>query len=373
MRRILKVTRLVLLSLLALFVVLVVAFLLLRAHRQHQTAETIAIRTPNGIDEARYVRIGGIDQWIQIRGQDRGNPVLLCLHGGPGGTWIPLTALFVPWEKEFTIVQWDQRGAGKTLETTGRSVADTMSVDRMAQDGIELSEFLRSRLHKDKIILLGHSWGSLLGIHMTKQRPDLFYAYVGTGQISRMPRSMQLSYEYLLGKARAANDKEAVEELERIGPPPYDGMDKAIVHFKWHGVYQTEVDRAALSSLPGGLTSPAPNYSLWDECNRIRGFAQIPTWRTYQEMLSADLPSLGTDFKIPVFFFQGVEDELTVTALVKEYFDRINAPHKEMVLIEGAGHFAVWSRPDRFLQELITRVRPLAVEPGDNGEKRRLD
>ena len=102
---------------------------------------------------------GGIDQWIQIRGQDRNNPVLLCLHGGPGGAWIPYTTTFVPWEKDFTAVQWDQRGTGKTPETTGASIADTLSVDRMSQDGIEVAQNLRDHLQKQKIILLGHSRG----------------------------------------------------------------------------------------------------------------------------------------------------------------------------------------------------------------------
>jgi hypothetical protein len=118
MRKILKVLKYVFLSLVVLFVLLVGALLALRAHRQHETAQAIAIHTPNGIDEAMYVKIGGIDQWIQIRGQDRNNPVLLCLHGGPGGSWLALTTLFLPWEKEFTLVQWDQRGTGKTLEST---------------------------------------------------------------------------------------------------------------------------------------------------------------------------------------------------------------------------------------------------------------
>jgi pimeloyl-ACP methyl ester carboxylesterase len=360
--KILKAAKFILLSLVVLLLVVVGAVLALRAHRQHETAEAIAIHTPNGIDEALYVRIGGIDQWIQIRGQDRNNPVLVCLHGGPGATWLPLTPLFVPWEREFTVVQWDQRGAGKTLETTGRSVADTMSVDRMAQDGIEIAEFLRKHLHRDKMILLGHSWGSILGIHMAKQRPDLFYAYVGTGQVSNMPRSQQISFAHLLEKARAAKDKEAVKELENIGPPPFDRMDKVVVYFNQLGAYELEADRVAQSSLIGQLTFRAPNYSLWDIYNRIRGFVQIPTWRLYREMLSTDLSSLGLDFKIPIYFFQGVEDEVTLTPLAKEYFDEVHAPQKEIVLFEGAGHFAVWSFPDRFLQELVTRVRPLAVQ-----------
>jgi hypothetical protein len=126
MRKALKVAKVVLLSLMALLLVAVGAVLALRAYRQHVAARALAIRTPNGIDEARYVRIGGIDQWVQIRGQDRRNPIILCLNGGPGASWVPLTLWFVAWEKDFTVVQWDQRGEGKTLETTGPSIAATM-------------------------------------------------------------------------------------------------------------------------------------------------------------------------------------------------------------------------------------------------------
>jgi pimeloyl-ACP methyl ester carboxylesterase len=139
MRTILKVATIAVLSAIALIVFAVAATLGYRADLQHHNAQAFAIHTPNGIDEAMYVKIGGIDQWVQIRGQNRNNPVILMLHGGPGASWLPLTALFVPWEKDFTVVQWDQRGAGKTLETTGDSVAETMSIDRMTQFGLEVS------------------------------------------------------------------------------------------------------------------------------------------------------------------------------------------------------------------------------------------
>jgi pimeloyl-ACP methyl ester carboxylesterase len=160
-----------------------------------------------------YVRIGGIDQWIQIRGEDRNNPIMLRVHGGPGATWTPLITLFLPWEKEFTVVQWDQRGAGKTLEATGDSVAESMSVDRMTQDGIELTEFLRNHLHKNKIILLGHSWGSILGIHMVKQRSDLFSAYVGTGQVANLQKSIEIGYSYTLGKSTSSRQCESSQGI----------------------------------------------------------------------------------------------------------------------------------------------------------------
>ncbi|HVN09198.1 MAG TPA: alpha/beta hydrolase [Patescibacteria group bacterium] len=358
MRKLLKVAGWILLSLFLLVLALVCTGLALRARRQQEIAKAIAIRTPNGIDEAMYVRIGGIDQWIQIRGQDRASPVLLCLHGGPGGSWLALTSTLLPWEKEFTVVQWDQRGTGKTLETTGPSVAATMTVARMAQDGIEVSEYVRAHLHKDKIVLLGFSWGSLLGVHMVKQRPDLFYAYVGTGQVSDMRKAQQLSYAYALDKARAANDTKAVATLQSIGPPPFASMEKIGAFFRILGSYECEADRNA-----GPRTLTAPNYSLRDIYYLFRGFAQVPTFRVYNELLTADAAALGTDFQIPVFFFQGALDERTQAPLAKAYFDAIQAPHKEFVLFEGAGHFAVWSSSDQFLQELASRVRPFTHEP----------
>jgi pimeloyl-ACP methyl ester carboxylesterase len=150
--------------------------------------------------------------------------------------------------------------------------------------------------------------------------------------------------------------------LERIGPPPFDSWEKLIVYFNRLGEYEVVSDRVAQSSLIGQLTFGAPNLSLWDIYSRTRGFTQIPTLRLYREMLSTDLRSLGFEFKIPVYFFQGAEDEVTLTPLAKEYFEEINAPRKEIVFFEGAGHFAVWSKSDRFLQELVTRVRPRAVQ-----------
>jgi pimeloyl-ACP methyl ester carboxylesterase len=160
-----------------------------------RNAKQYAITSPKGIDEAQYVTIGGIEQWVTIRGWDRGNPVLLFLHGGPGDVTSPWTfALFAPWEKQFTVVQWDQRGAGRTLRKTV-SVAPTMTVDRMVQDGIELSEYLHKHLGKDKVVIVCHSFGTILGLGMARARPDLFYAYVGTGQVADETRNYSAAYD----------------------------------------------------------------------------------------------------------------------------------------------------------------------------------
>ena len=142
-----------------------------------------------GIDEEGFVQIGGIEQWVQIRGDDRRNPVLLWLNGGPGFSTVPRTLLYRDWERQFTVVMWDQRGEGKTFDHSGTSVAPSMTIAQMTKDGTAVADYVRKRLHKDKIILLGHSWGSLLGVHMVEARPDLFSVYVGTGQIANLEKT----------------------------------------------------------------------------------------------------------------------------------------------------------------------------------------
>jgi pimeloyl-ACP methyl ester carboxylesterase len=138
------------------------------------------------IEEARFLRLGGIDQWITIRGSGRATPILLILHGGPGETQSPLAATYAPLERDFVVVQWDQRGGGKTLARAGTASQDT-SLDLLIRDAIELTEYIRTYLNTNNVILIGHSWGSFLGVHIVMRRPELFRAFVGTGQVVSWP------------------------------------------------------------------------------------------------------------------------------------------------------------------------------------------
>jgi pimeloyl-ACP methyl ester carboxylesterase len=218
---------------------------------------------------------------------------------------------------------------------------------------------VRSRLHKNKIFLLGHSFGSILGVDMVQRRPDLFYAYVGTGQVSDMPRSQKIAYEQMVERARATGDLPKVKELEQLGAPPFGTFQKATTYFKMLASYAPDDDRDAEPTI-GRLLSVAPNYSLWDIYNRLQGFARIPSWELYSAMLSTNLAATGVHFDMPVFFFEGTEDTTTPASLAKEYFDKIDAPRKEFVPLDGGGHFAVWTMSERFGRELATRVRPIA-------------
>jgi pimeloyl-ACP methyl ester carboxylesterase len=332
-----------------------------RAYRQHQSARLLAIDSPSGVDEALFARIGGIDQWITIRGRHRDNPIVLILHGGPGVAMSPFALDSLAWEDAFTVVQWDQRGAGRTFGRSG-AVEATVTIDRMVQDGLEVTEFLRRHQHKQKITILGVSWGSIVGIRMAKARPDLFDAYVGTGQVVNLRRSDPLSHAQLLGEARARRDADAIRELEAIGQPPFDALWKLGIRTKWALAYEP----GAPSRL--GILSTllvAPRYSLWDCLSWIRGTESSQSHFFGETMsgpvMELDLAAFGTTFEIPLFVFQGANDNITPVQPVVTYVESLNAPQKQLVLIPDAGHMALTTRGDEFFKLLVQWVRPLAL------------
>jgi pimeloyl-ACP methyl ester carboxylesterase len=326
---------------------------------RNRNARDYAITTPNAIDEATYVEIGGIQQWITIRGEDRNNPVLLFLHGGPGDATNPWGyAAFRKWLKYFTVVQWDQRGSGRTYGRNGAASASTITVERMTQDGIELSEWLSKKLHKDKIILVGHSWGSVLGVFMAKARPDLFYAFVGTGQVAAEPaRNSAAAYAALVEKATRVGNAQALQELKSVGPPPFKNGGFAVQR-KW--ALQFEGADVFLASTLG-FALRAPGYSVadindWFDGQSASGDQLGPHFDEIDRKL------LATELTIPVVVIQGAEDFTTPTSLAKAYVDSLHAPRKAYIIIEGAGHFAVFTKQDAFLAELRSRVLPLIRE-----------
>jgi pimeloyl-ACP methyl ester carboxylesterase len=322
-----------------------------------RSARDYAITSPNRIDEGKYVEIGGIRQWITIRGEDRSRPVLLFLHGGPGDATNPWGyAAFRQWIKRFTVVQWDQRGAGRTYSANGPATGSTITVDRMVQDGIELAELLRRELGREKIVLVGHSWGSILGALMAKARPALFVAFVGTGQVADPARSYPVAYRETLARAVELGDDEARHELEAVGPPPWsDGRGYGVQH-KWANRFE-HADRFIASML--GFALQAPGSTLRD-LNDWSAGQVLSANHLVPETSALPRTKLSGEYRLPVFVIQGANDYTTPTALARELVDSIRAPAKEFVTIEG-GHFAVFVN-DGFLDALAARVLPLAVK-----------
>jgi pimeloyl-ACP methyl ester carboxylesterase len=344
---------------LAVLIVLAAAFVGLCAFSYWNDMRVDASK---GIDEAGYTKIGGIDQWIQIRGRDRNNPVLLWLNGGPGFSQIPQSYSYRQWEEQFTLVMWDPRGQGRTFTRSGTSVKDTMTLNQFASDGIEVAEYVRKRLSKDKIGLLGHSFGSMVGVHMVQDRPELFSVYIGTGQVTNLKKQVEFAYPRLIERARKTGNKLAEDQLVQVGPPPYPSQGSA----RW-----VEIGLAnQLDPMPE-RTFPAPGQ-LWAFVTGgllgSRGFlagAQFSQETMWDEMLADDLPARGLLFVVPVVMIQGSEDLVTATPLAKDYFDRIEAPSKEFVLLEGAGHLVPIVESERFRRALVEHARPLAVKDRD--------
>lgn len=299
-----------------------------------------------------YVSIGGIDQWIQWGGAPEA-PVLLYLHGGPGGTSVPVAEAWRPWEEHFTVVHWDQRGAGRTFAKNGESGCGRLTITRMVADALEVVEFLTATLGKRKVVVVGHSWGSVLGVHLIKRRADLVSAYVGTGQLVNKRRNEELNYRRQISQAERSGNAEALSALRAIGPPPFADREALKILRQWADVL-AEGGGDPAQPCP---TPIAPDYSR-DEVPALMRGAEFSRRELYDELETVDLLSLGTAFDIPFFLFHGTDDQATPLELAQEYFASIRAPHKELVRFEGCHHFVVMNRPRDFLEALVTKVIP---------------
>ncbi len=337
-----------------------------RTYLQHKGATTRAIRSANGIGSLEAVRIGGIDQWIEVRGQNANNPILLFIHGGPGVAFIPLAGSFQdPWEKYFTVVQWDQRGAGKTYASNDKELQRrTMNVPQMEQDTLEVVNYLRNRFKREKIFVVGHSWGSVLGLWLAHEHPELIFAYVGTGQVINTAQNEKIAYQDALQEARRRHNEQAVNDLESIAPYPPPGIDmrKNTIARNWEArLLGPPASPAAFTNVKRLLTDvvSAPEYTLTDDLGFIRG-QSLSLDVFLPQVSNIDLDPLGTEFRVPVFFFEGKLDPFCRPGLIWDYSQTIKAPHKEFVWFDHSGHFPFFEEQGKFGDELVQRVLPLA-------------
>lgn len=305
-----------------------------------QSLETSAIH------EERFVTIGGIEQWVTIKGDDRNNPVVLFIHGGPGNPLSGLSdSLFGDWESDFTLVHFDQRGAGKSYgrnlpveELTPQILEENeLTLALLTSDGIELVHYLLDYLEKDTLILTGTSWGSALAVYIYQAEPELFSAYIGSSQMVNFQENIAASYSLVLEKAKEKHDDQALEVLHSLGPPPWvnprnPGQLRRIIRR-----YETEVSEGFPDlKWSSGYESPEYKaaYYAGEEFSWVKfvgmkgdGFSnEINLWET------------GLKFEVPVVLIQGAKDLLTTQAMSQRYFDAIEAPHKEFLLIPNAGH-----------------------------------
>ena len=292
------------------------------------------------IREQGYVAINGIGQWITITGAACRNPVILFIHGGPGNALSPYAdAIYAGWQQDYTLVQWDQRGAGMTYAKQRPTDDVPLTVAQMRDDGIAVANHVRQHLGKDKVILMGSSWGSILGVHMAKARPDLFHAYIGTAQVVNARQNEAGMYREVLALAQAAGDASTVEKLAALGPPPWqDPRNFGILRR-----YDRKYEALATDAPPQHWWQPAPFYAtpqaLADaEAADDYSYIQFIGMHGDGMFATVDLPALGTRFDLPVFLVMGEQDLLTSPAIARTYFDGLTAPRKSFTLVKRAGH-----------------------------------
>ncbi|GAC1588442.1 MAG: alpha/beta hydrolase [Sphingomicrobium sp.] len=323
------------------------------------------IVAPSGIQESYKTSIGGIDQWLNVRGQDQANPIILFVHGGPASPLTPAIWQFQrPLEEYFTMVNWDQRGAGKTYgEADPKDIGDSIHIARYVDDAIEVAEYIKKRYHKKKIILMAHSWGTVVGMSAALKRPDLFYAYVGIGQVISSRENERISFEYALEQAKAHDNAAALKEMESIAPYPGDQpitRERIIIARKWPQYYGGLSAFRNASSYYFDAPLLSPEY---DEAN-IRAIDEgslFTLGKILPEFVSVDFSNIHT-FPIPVVMFMGRHDYTTPTAPTAAWLAKLHAPYMQGVWFEHSAHMIPWEEPGKMLVSLLKYVRPLAAK-----------
>lgn len=320
---------------------------------------------PDAIKDDQFVRIGGIEQWISARGRHRAAPMLLFLHGGPGFTSIPNSYLFTAeWQEYFNVVQWDQRGAGKTFGRNPGLPASSLTIERMLKDAEEVAAYVRKKYGRRKIVLVGHSWGSILGPMLAQRHPDWFYAYVGFGQATDAHKSEAMGYRATLAAAVAAKDGEAIEELKAVAPfpDPHDPMAD-LAHLgqerKWLAKYGGAVWRTTEAALDRA-GSISPDYTAKDWSDRSEGldYSLEALWPAITRVNLFTIKRLNC----PVILFEGRHDLNVNAELAERWLRQLQAPVKKLIWFEDSAHMVFEEEPGKTLVTLQREVLPLTRE-----------
>ncbi|MFG2354427.1 alpha/beta fold hydrolase [Streptomyces sp. NPDC048521] len=330
-----------------------------RALKRRAHAEKLRITTPHGIDESGYVRIGGIDQWISIRGEDLANPVILEIHGGPGASNLVFAPRTRAWERHFTIVRWDMRGAGRTFAAGGPAGQGEMTLDRLHEDALEVTAHLRSRLGVAQLLLVANSFGTVTGLRLARDHPELYSAYVGTDQNIIDGGRDTTSYEALLARLEKAGKRKERAKVAALGPDRSAWSAHA-----WSQYAKTVVTTDPLTY---DTMKTVVIRSLWfSPLHTLRDLRAYLKGMTFSEQLGPQATTIderaeGTAFRLPFFLFQGDSDVLTPPEPAHRFYEDVTAPVKDFALITGASHFASFREPDQFLQLMLTKVRPVVT------------
>lgn len=317
------------------------------------------LEVPDSVSTLEKLNLGGVDQWITIRGKNRDLPLLLFLHGGPGspqtGAQMKYNSLL---EEHFLVVNWDQRGSGKSYSSNIKP--ESMNINQLLNDAHELVVYLLSRFERKKLFLMGHSVGAAYGLLFTQKYPEQIYAYVGINQPIHRQEEEKRSYRFALEAAQRNKNTKAIKELEEIGYPTngvYRKIEDMVVQRKWLTKFKgvTYKKSGALINLSYMLSS---HLTFKEKTTFMKGFGFSST-NLWDEVTSLDFFKLVPEVKVPVFLIAGSYDRIVFPELVEDYYEYVNANYKKLILFEESGHMACFEEPEKFNNLLIHEVLPL--------------
>lgn len=315
------------------------------------TTSTPPIAGEGAIAELIEVELNGEKQWISIRGKDQSAEILLFLAGGPGGSQLAAVRHELPeLESEFLVIGWDQPGAAKSF-----NMGKTPTVNDYVQDGLALTEYLCARFGKEKIYIVGESWGSALGVMMASEKPERFHALTTNAQMVDFLETEIIDYAKAIELATQKGDTEKVVKLLENGPPPYYGKEvtwKIAAYINYLG---NEMNANPQIKNPGYETFRdifSQEYGIIDKINYLWGIAQTFN-NVYPTLYGTDLRESHHTLEIPVKFIVGRHDINAPTELSEDYFEKLNAPYKSFIWFENSGHSAWINESDRFVEELV--------------------
>ncbi len=322
------------------------------------------------ISKKVFVNINGVEQGMFIKSKDETNPVLLYLHGGMPDYFLTQrypTGL----EDYFTVVWWDQRGAG--LSYSANIPPETMTREQMISDTLEVTNYLRDRFGQEKIYLMGHSGGTFIGIHVAARAPELYYAYIGVAQMSNQLKSEKLAYDYMLGQFKADGNSRMVRKLEAAPITMTDGTPDAYLAVRDEAMHSLGIGTTHdMKSVITGIFLPSlqfREYTLLEKVNLWRGKARSGVSVLWNEVIATDLSNQVTELELPVYFFHGIHDYTVSYTLAKDYFEKLKAPLKGFYTFEQSAHSPMFEEPEKMLKILQEDVLPMTLgEPNEKTE-----
>jgi pimeloyl-ACP methyl ester carboxylesterase len=354
MKSVLKVIGIVVLSMIVIVVTCFAVIALNSPGKLSPLKDAEGNEIVGAIAEKQFIEIGGIEQGFFIRSENPENPVILFLHGGPGTPELAIGYVYEKaerLEKYFTVCYWDQRGAGMTFDRA--TDPSTMTLDQMIEDTRQMTEYLKQRFNQEKIYLMGHSWGSFLGIKTIEKYPENYTAYFGTGQVSNQRESEKIAYDYMLNHAKEIDDKAAIKSLEQFDrnasnfPQGEYMMTTRSALLNKYGIGIMHEDMSMMKVIKDMLFFEG--YTFADKMGFMQGslFSLQYLW---DDVIANNLTESSTSFEVPVYIMPGKYDYQVSHDLARKYLEKIDAPAKAFFTFENSAHSPVFEEPELFVQ-----------------------